>query len=177
MVYLKEVEELCDLMKPSQKIARLTDIMNKTIYISSYHFAVNVYTIDRRHQLDILFGGDYQQLAGRIRRSLKVLKKYNITPVFYQEQFSSEKSVEEDSERRTATYERGQEFIPKSANTSDNERKFNWHSNVSWLSFCMYQIFKEENIRLLDHETMENIHKRAANDNDAVIIVNNIVGL
>ena len=110
MVFLREVEDLCKVMNPPEQIVKLTDIRNKTLYISSYHFAVNVYTIDRKHQLDILFGGDYQQLAARIRRSLKVLKKYNITPVFYQELFSSEKSVNDDSARRTSTYERGQEF-------------------------------------------------------------------
>ena len=71
------------------------------------------------------------------------------------------------------TYERGQEFIPKTAKVSQNERKFNWHSNVTWLSFCMYQIFKDEGITLLEHESMENIHKKAANDSDAIVVVNN----
>merc|ERR1711976_919935 len=105
-------------MNPPEQIVKLTDIRGKTLYISSYHFAVNVYTIDRKYPLDILFGGDYSQFSGRIKRSLKVLKKYEITPIFYQEEFSSEKSVEEDAARRSSTYDRGQELIPLNAKTN-----------------------------------------------------------
>ena len=117
----------------------------------------------------------YQQLASRLRRSLKVLKKYKITPVFYQEAFSSEKSVEADSERRSKTYERGQDMIPANGTNQavEHSRRSNWHSNVSWLSFCMYQIFKEENILLLEHETMANICEKASGDNNAIVVTNN----
>lgn len=59
MVHLNEVADLCKVMTPPEQVLNLTNLKHKTLYISSYHFAINVYTVDRKHPLDVLFGGDY----------------------------------------------------------------------------------------------------------------------
>jgi len=170
MVQLRNIEQACRRMDPPEQIVNIINLEGKTLYISSYHFAVNIYTTDKKHQLDILFGGDYAQFTSRVKRCLKVFKRYNIKLVFFQEDFSSEKSAEEDARRRTATYQKGQRHIPHVKSQSELSSPYNnWHSNVTWLSFCMYQIFKEEGVLLLEHETMENINTRAGLENAIVI--------